>query len=99
MPVFRSIVFSAALAGLIVGVVISIAQFFGTVPLIQQSEAYERKTGTPAAAHEHASATQDQDKTHSHEREWEPEDGLQRNAFTVGANILTAIGFALLLTG
>src|SRR6478736_5682127 len=103
MPVFRSIVFSAALAGLIVGVVISIAQFFGTVPLIQQSEVYERKAGTPPAAHEHAGATQgqakDQDKAHSHEREWEPEDGFQRNAFTVGANILTAIGFALLLTG
>ena len=32
MPVFRSIVFSAALAGLIVGVVISIAQFFGNSP-------------------------------------------------------------------
>jgi cobalt transporter subunit CbtA len=103
MPVFRSIVFSAALAGLIVGVVISIAQFFGTVPLIQQSEVYERKAGTPPAAHEHAGASQgqgkDQDKAHSHAREWEPEDGLQRNAFTVGANILTAIGFALLLTG
>ena len=103
MPVFRSIVFSAALAGLIVGVVISIAQFFGTVPLIQQSEVYERKAGTPPVAHEHAGATQgqakDQDKAHSHEREWEPEDGFQRNAFTVGANILTAIGFALLLTG
>jgi cobalt transporter subunit CbtA len=98
MPVFRSIVFSAALAGLIVGVVISIAQFFGTVPLIQQSEAYERKAATPAA-HEHAGATQDQSKAHSHVREWEPEDGLQRNAFTVGANILTAIGFALLLSG
>ena len=103
MPVFRSIVFSAALAGLIVGVVISIAQFFGTVPLIQQSEVYERKAGTPPAAHEHASATQDQSKdqskAHSHESEWEPEEGFQRNAFTVGANILTAIGFALLLSG
>src|SRR5882757_3439335 len=98
MPVFRSIVFSAALAGLIVGVVISIAQFFGTVPLIQQSEVYERKAATPLAAHQH-SATQDQGKAHSHESEWEPEEGLQRNAFTVGANILTAMGFALLLTG
>jgi cobalt transporter subunit CbtA len=97
MPIFRSIVFSAALAGLIVGVVISIAQFFGTVPLIQQSEVYERKAATPP--HAHAGATQDQAKAHSHESEWEPEDGLQRNAFTVGANILTAIGFALLLTG
>jgi cobalt transporter subunit CbtA len=102
MPVFRSIVFSAALAGLIVGVVISIAQLFGTVPLIQQSEVYERKAAP--AAYAHAGAAQDQaknqdNKTHSHESEWEPEEGFQRNAFTVGANVLTAIGFALLLTG
>ena len=101
MPVFRSIVFSAALAGLIVGVVISVAQFFGTVPLIQQSEVYERKavTATPPAAHEQGSASHDHAKQHSHDSEWEPEQGFQRNAFTVAANILTAIGFALLLTG
>jgi cobalt transporter subunit CbtA len=94
MPVFRSIVFSAALAGLIVGAVISVAQFFGTVPLIQQSEVYERKAAAeaPPAAHDH-------DKAHSHDSEWEPEAGLQRNSYTVAANILTAIGFALLLTG
>jgi cobalt transporter subunit CbtA len=101
MPVFRSIVFSAALAGLIVGAVISIAQFFGTVPLIQKSEVYERKAAAeaPPAAHEHAGAPHDHDKAHSHDSEWEPEDGFQRNTFTVAANILTAIGFALLLTG
>jgi len=101
MPVFRSIVFSAVLAGLIVGVVISVAQFFGTVPLIQQSEVYERKaaTGTPPAAHEPAGAAHDHNKPHDHDRAWEPEEGFQRNAFTVAANILTAIGFALLLTG
>jgi cobalt transporter subunit CbtA len=101
MPVFRSIVFSAALAGLIVGVVISVAQFFGTVPLIQQSEVYERKAApvtSPAAPHQ-AGAAHDHDKAHSHESEWEPEEGFQRNAFTVAANVLTAIGFALLLTG
>jgi predicted cobalt transporter CbtA len=34
MHTFRPIVFAAALAGLIVGVVITIAQQFGTVPLI-----------------------------------------------------------------
>jgi cobalt transporter subunit CbtA len=101
MPVFRSIVFSATLAGVIVGVVISVAQFFGTVPLIQQSEVYERKAaaGTPPAAHEQAGAAHEHDKTHSHESDWEPEEGFQRNAFTVAANILTAVGFALLLTG
>src|SRR5258708_10601959 len=101
MPVFRSIVFSAALAGLIVGVVISIAQFFGTVPLIQKSEVYERQAAaeTGPAAQPHAGGAHDHDKTHGHDKEWEPEEGFQRNAFTVAANILTAIGFALLLTG
>src|SRR3979411_1340142 len=100
MPVFRSIVFSAALAGLIVGVVISIAQFFGTVPLIQQSEVYERKAvaATPPAGHDHAAPATDQTKAHSHESEWEPEEGLHRNAFTLSANIVPAIAFALLLT-
>jgi cobalt transporter subunit CbtA len=92
MPVFRSIVFSAVLAGLIVGAFISVVQFFGTVPLIQQSEVYERKSAAPAT-HAHA------DHAKGSESEWEPEPGFQRNAFTFAANILTAIGFALLLTG
>src|SRR3981081_4710314 len=101
MPVFRSIVFSAALAGLIVGAVISVAQFLGTVPLIQQSEVYERKAAAeaPPAAHEHAGAAHHHDNAGSNDSEWEPEDGFQGNAFPAAANILTAIGFALLLTG
>lgn len=37
---------------------------------------------------------------HDHEdSSWEPADGLERNAFTVAANILTAIGYSLVLTG
>ncbi len=78
MPVFRSIVFSAALAGLIVGAMISVAQFFGTVPLIQKSEVYERKAAAeaPPAAHGHAGAAYDHGKAHSHDSEWEPEDGF-----------------------
>lgn len=101
MPVFRSIVFSAALAGLIVGVVISVAQFFATLPLIQKSEVYERKSATQGepAVQSRAGAAHDHVITHQHDNEWEPEEGFQRNAFTVVANILTAIGFALLLTG
>jgi cobalt transporter subunit CbtA len=104
MSVFRSIVFSAALAGVITGAAITGAQMVGTIPLIQKSEVYERKAEAPAAVaptaaaqpahtHDHGAAA------HSHEAEWEPAEGLQRNAFTTGANILTAIGFALLLAG
>jgi cobalt transporter subunit CbtA len=37
---------------------------------------------------------------HDHGAEgWEPKDGLERNLYTAGANILTAVGFALLLGG
>jgi cobalt transporter subunit CbtA len=103
MSVFRSIVFSAALAGLVVGAAVTAAQMVGTAPLIQQGEVYERKAEAqpaPAAdaghdhtAHAHAAG-------HDHGApEWEPAEGFQRNAFTFGANILTAIGFGMLLTG
>jgi len=102
MSVFRSIVFSAVLTGVIAGAAITGAQMVGTIPLIQKGEVYERKAEAappaPAAAqpaHEHNHAAGD----HSHDAEWEPAEGFQRNAFTTGANILTAIGFALLLAG
>ncbi|CAN5324447.1 CbtA family protein [soil metagenome] len=103
MSVFRSIVFSAALAGLVVGTAVTAAQMVGTAPLIQQSEVFERKAEAPAiavapAGHDHASHDHGA-VAHDHGAEWQPADGLQRNAFTFGANILTAIGFGLLLTG
>lgn len=98
MSVFRSIVFSAVVAGFIAGCAITVAQMFGTIPLIAQGELYERKTETAAPAapspHEHSHSAD-----HHHDAAWEPADGFQRHAFTTGANILTAIGFALLLGG
>lgn len=96
MSVFRAIVFSAVVAGLAVGAVVTVAQQFSTVPLILKAEVYERSAeaaqtaGTAAgehAGHEHAAAA------------WEPQDGLERNLYTTAANILTAVGFALLLGG
>jgi cobalt transporter subunit CbtA len=100
MSVFRAIVFSAVVSGAIVGAVVTVAQQFGTVPLILKGEVYERAadeaakpSAAPApAAHEHG------DHAHN-EAAWEPKEGFERNAFTAGANILTAIGFALLLGG
>jgi cobalt transporter subunit CbtA len=55
MAVFRSIVFSAALAGLIVGALVTALQHFGTVPLILRAEVYER-LAEASVAHEHAAA-------------------------------------------
>src|SRR5438477_6809099 len=102
MSVFRSIVFSAAVAGFVVGAVVTAAQLFSTVPLIIKSEVYERSAAEAAAksgpaAHEHSDH---QHAEHEHgTAAWEPKDGLQRNVFTAAANILTAVGFALLLAG
>ena len=102
MSVFRSIVFSAVAAGFVVGAVVTAAQLFSTVPLILKAETYERGATDAAAkpgpaAHEHPDP---QHADHEHGMAaWQPKDGWQRNSFTAAANILTAIGFALLLSG
>jgi cobalt transporter subunit CbtA len=98
MAVFRSIFLCSALVGLIVGLAISLAQQIGTVPLILDAEVYEQGAengGAPgAAAQSHEMAGHDESK-----EAWEPADGFERIAFTVVANILTAIGYALILIG
>jgi cobalt transporter subunit CbtA len=106
MHLLRSIVFSAVIAGCAVGATITVIQQFGTVPLILKAEVYEK-----AADKQHGAATPSEHATvghshsgspaaeHQHDAEtWEPRDGLERNAFTAGANVLNAIGFALILT-
>lgn len=100
MSVFRSIVFSAVVAGAIVGAVVTVAQQFGTVPLILKGEVYERAAGEAAAQSAQAAPAAHDHGDHQHgEAAWEPKEGFERNAFTAAANILTAIGFALLLGG
>ena len=102
MSVFRSIVFSAVVAGVVVGAAVTVAQLFSTVPLILKSEVYERG-GAAAVAKPDPSAHEHSDQQHAEHGHgaaaWEPRDGLERNVFTAAANILTAVGFALLLAG
>lgn len=53
MSLFRSIVFTAALTGVIVGGAVSAAQFAGTSQLIAKAEVYEKAGGateTPEVA-------------------------------------------------
>jgi len=100
MSVFRSIVFSAVVAGAIVGAVVTVAQQFGTVPLILKGEVYERAADEAAAQSAQPTPAAHEHGDHQHnDAAWEPKEGFERNAFTAAANILTAIGFALLLGG
>lgn len=104
MDVFRRLLITAVLAGLIAGVFITIVHQIATVPVILKAEVFEQAGAAASAAdssalseaagHDHVAgeAAHDYD-----EGGWEPAEGLERNAFTAAADILTGIGFALLL--
>ena len=95
MDYFRNIVLVAALAGAIAGLGMTLAQQLTTVPLILKAEIYEQST-TPA--HDQGDAATIQAGAHDHGDEgWSPADGTQRTFFSALANIVTGIGFALLL--
>lgn len=98
MNSLRAILFLAALAGLVAGVAMSLMQFATTVPMIFEAETYEvaEAPETDAAASADA-ADPAHDADHDHAEEWEPSDGFVRSGLTVVANVVTAIGFALLL--
>jgi cobalt transporter subunit CbtA len=96
MAVFRNIVFVAALAGLVAGLAMTAMQYAGTVPLILKAETFEGAE----PAHDHAATPNTAAAPHSHDHDeegWAPEDGFERSAYTALANVVTAIGFALLL--
>jgi cobalt transporter subunit CbtA len=88
----RRLVFSAVCAGLLTGLLVTIAHQIGTVPVILKAEVYEQ--AADAAAHGPQGATHDHHEAHA----WQPRDGVERISFTVLADVLTAIGYGLLLT-
>jgi cobalt transporter subunit CbtA len=93
MTVFRNVVFIAALAGLLSGILMAAMQAYATVPLILQAETYENAGGDAAAEGEAAHAD-----GHAHDEEaWMPADGFERFFWTSLSNIVTAVGFGLIL--
>lgn len=87
MAVLRRLVLVALCAGLLTGIFATAAHQIATVPVILKTELYEK-----AAEHRAASA-----HDHQHTAAWEPENGPERTAYTLLADVLTGIGFALLL--
>lgn len=79
---------AALFAGLAAGLVLSVAQQFWVTPLIHEAESYET-----AAGPDH------QGQTAGTTEPWTPEDGVERTLYTVLANVLNGVGFALLLGG
>jgi cobalt transporter subunit CbtA len=97
MDYFRNIVLLAAIVGVIAGIGMTAAQQLTTVPLILEAEVFEQAEeakAPPAHTHESEAAAAHE---HEHGGGWAPQDGFERTAFTLAANVLTGIGFALLL--
>lgn len=100
MSVFRNVVFVAAVAGLVAGIALALMQAYATVPLILKAEVYEQAGGghhhdaaAESAAPDEAAAAPAEEEDEG----WEPADGFERFAYTVLSNVVTGIGFALIL--
>jgi len=89
---FRRILTTALLAGLVAGIVVSVIQHIVVQPLIVEAEHYEAQAAATQALDAPAAGQQAPEA-------WQPEDGAERTFYTVLANLVTGIGFALLLGG
>jgi cobalt transporter subunit CbtA len=99
----------ALLAGAGAGALNWAIHLFGTTPLILEAETYENAAPAEATAAEAApaEATAAEATTHTHEdgtahvhdaEAWAPEDGWERDLYSLGAEIVTGVGYAFLLT-
>ncbi len=88
---FRQVVLYSILVALIAGLALTVVQRFQVVPIIFGAEAFEVEAAAPDAALVGTSH-------HAEDAEaWAPNDGFERTLFTFISNVLTAIGFALIL--
>ena len=89
----------ALIAGALSGIFVTIVHQVATVPVILDAETYENA----AAQRQADAATQPAapaEASHEHEHGdegWTPADGLERTLYTTVADVLTGIGFALVL--
>lgn len=111
----KSLILSAAAAGVAAGILTAVIQEVTTTPIIIEAEKYEG--GGEAPAHDHSSAavpaatgveasmSAAPDAAASvapsaeEEEEWGPADGIERTFFTSLATTVTGVGFALALLG
>jgi len=101
MQMFRRLFIAAASAGLLSGLFIAVVHLVTTVPVIHQAEPYEQAADAQEPAQTAmpgmSTAVSEDGHDHDHQAAWEPQDGFERTAYTVLADVLTGIGFSLLL--
>lgn len=102
MKLFQRIFFAAVLSGLGAGAVLSGIHQWRVAPLILEAEVYDNAEAAAAPLHDHgaapaADASMAAVPEHEHTEEWKPSNGVERIGLTVLADLLAAVGFALVL--
>ena len=90
---FRNLFAAAIFAALCAGLVFTVIQQVRLTPLILTAETYEN---APEAAPADATTAAPAEDHGAHEQ-WAPQDGFERTAYTVLANLLAAAGYALII--
>lgn len=94
---FQRVFLTALLAGVAAGLVVFAVQRVKIFPLIERAEVYEAEAERADALrhqHEHGGAPQQAAET-----KWEPAPGFERAAYTLLADVVAGVGFALVLAG
>jgi cobalt transporter subunit CbtA len=95
---FARIFTSAAIAGLVTGLLWSLLQQVWAVPLILEAEVYEAAASASAPEASTPEASPGEAEGHEHDAaSWEPEDGTERVFYTAIGNVILAIGYGLVL--
>lgn len=95
---FRRIVLFALLVGALTGLLLSAIQFWQVIPIIQGAERFENARASPVADPPRGATQGREHAEHSQAAgEWEPAEGAERTGYTLLSNVLTAIGFALIM--
>jgi cobalt transporter subunit CbtA len=101
----RDTILTAFIAGLVAALFLTLVQSIWITPLILQAETYEEAAEAASAAH-HEESEHHHDESEQHhdgaghhhdDSEWKPHDGVQRTAFTFGANLVMGMSYALVL--
>ncbi|WP_036188804.1 CbtA family protein [Marinobacterium lacunae] len=95
---FRQLIFSACVVGVLLGLMMTALQSVSVAPIIREAEQYE-VTGDsqPIQAHHNIEHGTDVGHTHDDQGAWSPAEGAERLLFTSVANICTGIGYAAIL--
>jgi len=96
---FRNILLSAIVVGILSGLLYGLFQHSQISPIIYAAEVYEvseekSSEATTMASHTHKTATQNNP---AGTESWGPNDGFERIAYTVSADIAVAIAFAMIM--